>query len=903
MPQSGPSATVPREETGTTLRDVLTGLSGFGDDPAVLMPDGDRPRIVTYRELRDRISCQTSVLVARGIGKGDRVAMIGRNSDAWIVACLAVVSAGATAVPIDATLDRETLEHVLADCAPGLVFADSEGERISEALGHEADIVDLRKQVPGADDERQQELPQLDPADTALIFYTSGTTGPPKGVPLSHANLMFELDRLMQMGLVERGERLLLPLPLHHVYPFVVGLLTALVYGVGIVFPRSLTGPDMQTATQQGGVTTILGVPRLYDTMIDGIDRRAETAGVVAKYSYRTLTGASLFAHRRLSIPLGRILLRPVRRRVAPQLRLLASGGAALDEELAWRLDSFGWTVAAGYGLTETSPLLSVLPPGDRHFASAGRPVAGVEIRIATKDEKDETEAEASHETGEIQARGPNVFDGYLGLPDKTAEAFTEDGWFRTEDRGYIDGDGYLHVLGRSSLFVVTEAGENISLEELEKSYARHPLIREIGIFMRDGQLRAVAVPDRAALRERGGGDPQEAVESAVREQSRALPGYKRVGELAVVMDALARTLLGKIRRDKLEERFDSRRAGGAAEESGPMPVEDMSAQDRELLEAPAARAVWEWLAERYAKMRLTPDTDMRADLGIDSLEWINVTLEIRDRTGVALTEEATSRIETVRDLLEEMQELSDARQEATVDVTENPEAFLSGEQRRWLAPLGRGEVALAWILYQINRVAMRAIFRLRVRGLGNLPSGDQLVVLPNHASYIDGFVIMAALPFDFLRRTVIAGSAERAFATPVHRFAMRLARALPIRADQAAFSSLALPLVVLRDGANLIWFPEGRRSPHGGLLPVRPGIGMLLAAHPAMIVPAIIEGSFEALPPGRRIPRPHRVTVHFGQPVPADELVSKGQGDDERQRITRAVEQELKALKSTLGA
>ena len=886
-----------------TLRRVVGGLPDHGGAPAIIGFETGEADAVSFADLSERIARRRGELLGRGLGKGDRVAIAASNGPCWIEICLAVVDAGAVAVPVDASLDKETLAHVLSDADPALVFADDRRrDSVETALKGNASVLGLDADPDaGATDGAEARVPALRPEDEALLFYTSGTTGPPKGVPLSHANLLFELDRLLEMDLMRQGERLLLPLPLHHVYPFVVGLLAPLLYGVGVVLPRSLTGPDMQTAMQEGAVNGIIGVPRLYETLVDGIERQASQGGWLARQTYRAMSGASLQAHRRFRVPLGRLLMRPARRRVAPELRLLVSGGAALGEDLAWRLDSFGWTVATGYGLTETSPMLTVLPPGDRHFASAGKPVDGVELRIAPAEENGaDTEEDGA---GEILARGPNVFAGYRGLPDKTEDAFTADGWFRTEDRGRIDGEGYLHILGRSSLFVVTEAGENISLEELEKSYETHPLIREIGILMHEGRLSAVVVPDPAEMRNRGVGKAGDAVAEAVKEHARDLPRYKRILDIEVAGDSLPRTLIGKIRRAKLEERFLAQHEGRESGETGPIPVDEMSEDDRALLQDPSAGKVWEMLAERFKAVRLTPDSSMAVDLDVDSLEWVSLTLDIRDRTGVELAEAQTAEIETVRDLLEAVRDASETPGENSGDVLETPEKFLSDADRDWLRPLGRGEQALAWTLYWINRGLMRAVFRLRVEGLENVRAAEQVAVLPNHASYLDGFVVMAALPFDFVKRAAAAGSAELAFRTPVHRAVMRLSRALPVQGNRAALSSLALPLMKLREGSHLVWFPEGRRSRDGELLPVRPGIGMLLAREPVTVVPTLIDGAYEAMPLGQALPRPRKITVRFGEPASVEELSSRGEGDEPRERIAHAIGERLAAMKSSLAA
>jgi len=911
----------PQFDRDGTLRQVITALPEFGDRPAILTLRGDRELSLSYRELYAQIERLTGALSAQQDIVAQRVAILAPNRPEWVIACLAVVNAGAVAIPVDAKLDEESLEHVLADCEPSIIFASSdERDRIRRLASHPFRMVDLDGesddqsgyQAPTA--ERSAHPPELDPADPAVIFYTSGTTGPPKGVPLSHRNLLFELQSLRSFGLMSPSERLLLPLPLHHVYPFVVGMLAPLVYGVSIVLPQSMTGPHIQQAIKSGRVATVLGVPRLYETLISSIGEGIASSNWVVRLSYRALRRVSLFAGRRLSLRLGQYFFWPLHRRIGPDLRLLASGGAALDQKTAWALESLGWTVATGYGLTETSPLLTIVPPGDKHFETVGKPIAGVEIRIAPLDEqgRDDATSETGAGSGgsrnagskadcigEIQAKGPNVFEGYLNLPDRSAEAFTEDGWFRTEDRGWIDGEGYLRVVGRASTFVVTSAGKNISLEDLERTYENHSLIKEIGIFMREQALSAVVVPDPSGLRKADVTSADQVLRDAIRECSHWLPRYKQVENLVVSQDALARTRLGKIRRNKLRERFENLWSGKIkpGEKAGAMAVEDMSGEDQGLLEHASTREVWVQLAENYPGVRLSPDSDLTLDLGIDSLEWINITLAIRERTGIELSEAATERIRTVRDLLKEVLGSADQAEKGAADLEEEPERFLTPNQRRWLKPLGPIESVFARILYSVNRILVRTIFRLRVSGLENLRSADQIILTPNHASVLDPFIVAAAVPYDLMRRSAFAGWTGMAFANPLYRAVARLGRTFPIEQDRAAFSSLALALVTLGRGENLIWFPEGRRSRDGDLQPLQPGIGVLLKMQPVPIIPAIIDGTFDAMPPGRRIPRPREIRIRFGHICHPQWLDDKGRGERPEHRMVDGLRREMARL------
>jgi long-chain acyl-CoA synthetase len=334
------------------------------------------------------------------------------------------------------------------------------------------------------------------------------------------------------------------------------------------------------------------------------------------------------------------------------------------------------------------------------------------------------------------------------------------------------------------------------------------------------------------------------------------------------------------------------------AEPERPMAIEDMDDSDRQLLRNQAARQLWDWLAERNPDLPLNPDTNLQLDLGIDSLEWLNLTLAIEQQAGVELDDEAITRIEIVRDLLQEVAEQAEAGHTVSeARLLEHPEEVLSAEQQHWLEPLPPRLRLQALALYTVNRGLMLGAFRLAVCGRERVPAQAQLVFAPNHTSYLDPFVLSAALPYRQLRQTSWGGSARIAFANPLFRRASRLAQAVPIEHRQSLISSLAFGAAILRRDRSLVWFPEGHRSDDGELLDFRPGIGMLLAHYPVPVVPVFIHGAHQALPVGRAIPRPLRITVTFGEPLRPQELEQQGEGDEVHERITGALREHSLAL------
>jgi long-chain acyl-CoA synthetase len=889
-----------------TLQSLVDRLSEAGERPAVEALRKEDVESWTYAELADHTRRLAAGLVESGVGRGEHVALLASNRPEWFAACLAVFRAGAVVVPLDVSLEDEALTHALNDSGGRRIFTTGDQADRLDRLELEARPEPL---LLDAEDERgwarlladePGELPEIKPEDPAALFYTSGTTGRAKGVPLTHANIVFQLNTLAEAGLVNEEDRVLLPLPLHHVYPFVVGMLTPLNLGLTVVMPYALTGPQLVRAMREGEVSVVIGVPRLYDALYSGIEERAQSNPVAAG-ALRSGVGFGSELRRRTGLPAGKLLMHPLHRRFGPKLRVLASGGAPLDPELAWNLEGMGWQVAIGYGLTETSPLLTLNPPGSLKLGSAGRPIPGVEVVVDTSAVPGEQDGEGEwtrepNREGEILARGPGVFSGYRNMPEETEEVFTEDGWYRTGDLGYFDEEGFLYVTGRASTLIVTEGGKNVQPEDVEEAYLESPYIREVGVLQDEGRLVGVIVPETSEIQDRG--EVEEAIRDAVRERSRGLPAHQRIADYVITRQPLEYTQLGKLRRHVLEERYEQAGEEGPEETPGPVPVEELAGEDRDLLENPAARQVWDWLAGRYSDRRLAPETHLHMDLGIDSLEWVNLTLEIGQRTGIELEEDAIERVETVRDLLQEVAGKAEAGEGGDVaSPLEHPERVLDERQVRLLRPLDSTEASLAQGMFSLNRFVARGPFALRVEGLENLPEEGPFLIAPNHVSYLDAFAVAAALDNRRLQQTYWGGWVGAAFGNPVSRFVSRLAQVVPVDPNRAGTSSLAFSAAVLERGKNLVWFPEGQRSSTGELQPFKPGVGMLLERFRVPVVPVFIRGTYEAMPPGRLLPRPRPVTVTFGEPLSPDDLERRGKGEQAQDRITNALRDSIADL------
>jgi long-chain acyl-CoA synthetase len=907
-------------ENSRTLRSLIDDFDGRGVHPALISFSARSSDTVSYGAFYQIIKNMSRGFAAHGLKKGDSVVFFAPNSPAWVISCLSVIYYGGLAVPMDSQQSDEVLAHIVSDCQAKFICTDAKGaERVAKvckkkglkvilldkdddqaegswknlAAGASQSANSSKSAAPAAAGAggayiEPSPLPEISPDDFTLLFYTSGTTGMPKGAPLTHANILMQLESVIaKLDLLRPGDRVLLPLPLFHVYPLNIGLFAPLVMGLPVVMPRSLTGPEIKRAINEGQVTVIIAVPRLIRSLYQAIEKKFYANKVVGVIFDSLLSGCG-FIDNNCHTKLGKFVFGPVHKQLGPTLRMFTSGGAPIEPELAAKIRALGFDLACGYGLTETSPLLALRMPADNNIDSAGEAIPGVELRIVPLKDKEE-EGKSEHGEGEVQARGPNVFSGYLNLPDKTKEAFSSDGWFRTGDLGYLKGKR-LYIVGRASSTIVMEGGEKIQPDDIEDKLSKLDGIKEVALLQKDHKLVALVVPDGKAPGDQAGRD---AIANHLKEAAKGAASYLAVTDFAITEEALPRTNLGKVKRFQLQEVYDkakgAEKAGGsgggkAAAKEG---ESTLSSEDEALMQEPAAQKCLEWLKGRYPDHEITLETNPTLDLGIDSLEWMNLTMELLEQTGVELSEDAIARVTTVRDLLTEVNQAGEGGgSEGKLSPIEDPDDYIDDKQRKFVEPLSPEQMKQSRWLYNFCMKLMEP-FDVEAVGLENLPGG-QFVLTPNHASYIDAFAIVAALPYARLQKTQWAGWVGIAYANPLFAYLSRLGQVIPIDAKNSLLTSLAMAAMALKNGKNLVWFPEGERTLDGNLLPFKPGIGMLLQKSEVPIVPVYLKDTAKALPPGRYWPVRHKIKVYFGEPVTASVLAAEGKkkaGTEEKEK------------------
>lgn len=856
-----------------------------GHAPSLIAFDAESKQEWSVEEVNSRSAKIAAALRKRGHERGDRFGLFCPPSAGWVFAALGALRMGGVIVPIDDKMPDESLTSALGDGGISLLFTDGKG---ADRLQHlEEDVPEVLRTDTDEDEDRleawleDEEASPVDwnPDEIAVVFFTSGTTGPPKSVPLTWKNLAFQWETIERSELVQEGDRLLLPLPLHHVYPLVIGLFVSFRLGVTVILPHALTGKHLSRALDEGEATVLLGVPRLLESLVNGIRSRLTGDGALREALFRGLAGSCYRMERTTGWNPGIPLFRPLRKRVGKRLRLLVSGGSPLAPDLARTIDGMGWRLAVGYGLTETSPLLTLLHPNEKRYETVGRPVDGVEFRVEKGEEGEP----------EIRAKGPGIFSGYENRPEETEASFDGE-WFNTGDVGGLDEEGFLTIRGRSSTLLVLESGENIPLETLEDVYEDVEAVREIGLLLDEGKLTALAVPEGDADRDTLAGQ--------LREKGETQPSTRQIQNVRLTSRALPRTRLGKIRRNKLEERYEE--AGKKESSDGgqkPVRIEDMSSEDRALLDNEQVRKTWKILTNRYGDRPLTLDSNLENEAGVDSLEWVELTLRIEEKTGVTLESDHIAELESIRDLLRSVAEPPGDSGDSGVDPLEEPKDVLSEDELRWIHPRSRLQRIAGTVPFYLCRWGMRLLFRIRIEGMENLPDSGPYLLCPNHSSYLDVPALMARLPFPALRTFYWAGLTQRLFRNAFLRGMSRIGQVFPVDPARGPRESLAYAAALLQRGCPVVWFPEGTRSGDGSLQDFQPGIGLLAGELDVPLISVFIEGTHRALPPGRAIPRPGPIRIKIGEVKTPDQLKQSGEGESDVEAITDALRREIQQM------
>ncbi len=855
---------------------------------------------IKYRELLCNTKAIASWLINSGIQKGDRVAVHSENRPEWCMAYLALSLSGGIGVPIDIQLGPNEIKNLLDDSKAKVIFHSSKTEEnVKKALKQPdtPQVVQINFDSPDFNKILQTpdtgKYPDISEEDLASIIYTSGTTGKPKGVMLTHKNFCSDADALIEAGILSHDDSVISVLPLHHTYPFLGNCILPVFLGTAITYPQSLKGPDLMAAMRDFGVTMLLSVPQLLELIRNGIfNKIRQLPGPLPKIMFRILNISGPL-RRKFDINLGKVVFKSVHRSLGEKFRFSACGGAKLDPQVMKDLEALGLTILEGYGLTETSPVVAFNPIEKRKPASVGKPLPSAEIKII--DPESGKEMDIMRE-GEIIIRGPMVMKGYYKNPEATSDVL-KDGWFHSGDLGYIDNDGYIFITGRIKEVIVLSSGKNIYPDEVEKQYLKIPLIKEICVMGVEEKgmiesLQAVIVPDTEYAKTAQISHIQEALKWEINNASTHLPSYMRLKGYTLYPEPLPRTPLGKLRRfmvkDLLQAKDKEQREKG---------------EDQSLIQDEIGGKVAECIRPLLKEIIPIQATDnLELDLGLDSLAKIELVVMLEKVFSMKLPETLTAEAQTVAELIVRIKEYDSGgirsvnKMPAWKDILTTEPPF--NDRKKVGFHHNSFDRLIIFMGLQLVKIVSKIFFSLKTEGLHNIPEQGPYIITPNHASYLDAFAVVSGMPSKTFKDLYTLGI-QKYFTGRAGKSFARLANVIPIDQEKYLNKALQMSSYVLRNGKSLLIFPEGGRSFDGELMEFKKGVGILAIELNIPVIPAYIEGSFEALPRSAKWPKFKQIKVAFGKPLfPYDaDMSKKPAGTDNYQFFVDELKERVKNL------
>ncbi|HEX5735325.1 MAG TPA: AMP-binding protein [Blastocatellia bacterium] len=520
-------------------------------------------RAVTYAELASRVRSLSDYLIESRFTPGDRITILSESRPEWAVALLASVRCGAIVVPLDTKLTATELLSILRDAEPRLLFVSAAQASLAGELKaglpflESVFLLNSESGEGGFTSIDKLQASQLQEGvargvdETSLIVYTSGTMGEPKGVMISFKNLGYQIMNFEEIITLDERDMLLSMLPLNHLLELTCGLLGALYAGGRITYCSTLFPQEIAQIMRDQRVTCMITVPLFLKMLKASIEKEVARRGPASGRLFRAMLQAARWIKSRR---LRKLLFKNIHDRLGGRLRAFISGGAPLDAEVEEFFDRLGIPIYQGYGLTETSPVISVNTPSHNRAGSVGRPLPGVRVRLLENGTR--------RGEGEILTAGPHVMKGYFKREDLTREAIDEQGWFKTGDLGRVDEDGFLYITGRAKNLIVLGSGKKVNPEDVEAALSESHLIKEVcvvGLLARDGLQRgqeeicAVVVPH-----ERGGSALDMDITEEVNRLSATLAPFKRPTNVIVRHEDLPRTSTRKVKRALVTEWVES---------------------------------------------------------------------------------------------------------------------------------------------------------------------------------------------------------------------------------------------------------------------------------------------------------------------------------------------------------
>lgn len=825
---------------GSTIVEFLKRcVDTHGPREALLFKPSFRYQRWSYDRLWTESGQVATLLQERGLIKGDQVVLWGPNSPQWVLVYFGCLRAGVVVVPLDLRSAPDYVERVVSRITPKLAFTSRFTPKNDIELGiPEIAFEELEGTMQGLP---EPDSVEVGPDDLVEIMFTSGTTGDPKGVMLTHRNLTANIEGISQYITCDPSSKLLSILPLSHMYEQLGGLLTALHFGGSVTYPTSRQPAVLTRTMRERRVTTMLLVPQALELLMNGIEREIRRQG--KEELWRKLQKVA----ERTPFFLRRHLFGRVHRKFGGKLDFIVSGGAALDPELGRKWELLGVKIIQGYGATEASPVISSHTLRERRPESAGRPLPNVEVRIS--------------EDGEILARGGSISPGYWNAPEQTATTF-RDGWYYTGDLGHLDGQGYLHIRGRVKDMIVLSSGQNVYPDDIQAVLNRHPGVTDSAVV---GLPRGNSVEVHAVLILNGESD----AESIVSWTNEQLSEHQRVKDFTVwPSEDFPRTHTLKVRKPLLIESL----LGNTS------PLEASRGASTASGSQPGIRLLTDIIAE-IAKLHASEIVSGMAlgdDLNIDSLGRVELLSAIEADLGVYLDESQVGPDTTVQQLEQMLDEGA-----SNPPLTKFPDWGMD-----WWCRITRGATQRLVIF-----PALKLLYDLKVTGQQNLRNvRGPVLFASNHNLGLDNPLLLKAMPPQWRRRLAIAGAAAL-WKNPLFWIINPLlGNGFPIAQEGAVRPSLENMGKILDDGWSVLIYPEGELTVGGPIKPFMNGTGMVAVEGRLPVIPIKLHIKQLGAPVQFPVLKRGSVEIRFGEAMTFSSSTAY-------QEATSTIEQAVHAL------
>jgi len=808
-----------------TLIDLLMdSATRYGNQTALSTRRGLREENWTYQRLWQAAQAIADHLVTNGgFNPGDRVLVHAPNSPELVAAYFGTMLARLILVPLDPSSTPDFIKRVIEKTEARAIIAS---KQISETVSlRSICLADL----PPENEPATQLVDEPSPDDVAEIVFTSGTTGNPKGVILTHRNIVANLLSAAAIMPKNRNYRFLSLLPLSHMLEQTVGLYLPLYYGASVHYPLSRQSSVIFKALQKQRISTMVVVPQVLKVMIEGIENKVRSCGKGSRWQ----TAQRLADH--LPMATRRWLFSKVHRGLGGRLDFFICGGADLPLQVAQSWERLGIKIVEGYGATECAPIVAGNCLRDRVHGSVGRPVSGVSVRLSDE--------------GEILVKGNNVTRGYWRDPRATAAAFTADGWYRSGDRAEVNDSGRLYLKGRLNDLIVLSNGLNVYPEDVERALNEEEPVRDCVVFGRaddDGHMRLEAAI-RPAESDGSTNEINQRLETAVRSANTRLASHQRITHFTIWGgDDFPRTNLLKVKRHEVRAQLSKdKRTQPTAQQSGDTHNDTLT-QVRRILSR----------LTQINPCEITLASDLDLDLGLDSLARVELTVLVEEEFGAELDEKGLTEVKTVGQLIELIE-----RREGDSNAIHFPTWALKRTPCFLRATIQRVGV------FPLHSLLCRSF---KIEGRENLENLKlPALFVANHTSHVDTPSILRALPGRIRRHLAVAAAADYFFRNRALSIAVPLMlNTFPLSRKGAVRASLEYCGELVDGGWSILIYPEGTRSTTGHLQPFKNGIGLLATGLQVPVVPIGVQGGFQILPKGHRFPRRSPVKVRFGTPI-----------------------------------